>query len=379
MAPGYEVRNRFFDELCNDKTLMWMGQNTNHFEPHSEVLKAINRSMDEGEYHIYAPPLGLEELRRLIIADMGLPGASAMVTNGAVEALYNICQLFNRPGKDFITTDPSWAWPMNFAKKSQANVIQLPIYGDEGGYRLNIDALKAAVNENTQMIYIVDPNNPLGTCHTEDEIRQIAEVAKSVGAYLVHDSTYRHFAADYVSAYQFYPEKTFVTYSFSKWLGLAGMRLGAVIAAPENIELLASSPPNNLGCNIVAQRGAIAGLLTKDEWFPTVMRRLHRNQERVYDAVKRIPGLHIPVYPSQANFLIIETEGAGIAPEALVAAYKDVNIMIRQGQYHTKAFGHKFIKVSLTVPEEWVDAFCDHLPAMVQRVQAEEVAAPALF
>src|SRR3546814_10866141 len=95
----------------------------------------------------------------------------------------------------------------------------------------------------------------------------------------IHDSTYCDFSSNYVSAYNFYPEKTIVTYSFSKWLGLAGMRLGAIIASPENIEILASSPPNNLGCNIVAQRAAIAGLLTKSQWFPAVKQRLRRRSE----------------------------------------------------------------------------------------------------
>lgn len=369
MTLSHEMRNRFFDELCNDKSLMWMGQNTNHFDPHPQVLTAIQASLDSGEYHIYAPPLGLEELRELIIKDVGIPTASTMVTNGAVEGLYNICSLFNVPGKDFITTDPSWAWPMNFAKRKDANVIQVPIYGPEGNYKLNIEYLKAVISDKTQMIYVVDPNNPLGTCHNEDEIRQIAEIAKSANAYLIHDSTYSHFAKDYVPAYDFYPDKTFVIYSFSKWLGLAGMRLGAVIASPENIALLASSPPNNLGCNIVAQRAAIAGLKTKSEWFPTVLQRLARNQKCVYEAVEKIPGLHIPVYPSQANFLVIETEAAGLTPESLVSAYKDLNIMIRQGEYHTKEFGHKFVKISLTVPEAWVDKFCEHLPAMVKRAQ----------
>src|SRR3546814_11165799 len=89
------------------------------------------------------------------------------------------------------------------------------------------------------------------------------------------------------------------------------MRLGAIIASPENIEILASSPPNNLGCNIVAQRAAIAGLLTKSQWFPAVKQRLRRNQDAVFNAVQAIPGLHIPVYPSEANFLIVETQEAG--------------------------------------------------------------------
>jgi aspartate aminotransferase len=47
--------------------------------------------------------------------------------------------------------------------------------------------------------------------------------------------------------------------------------------------------------------------------------------------------------------------------------------MIRQGTYHTKLFGHRFVKVSLTVPEAWADRFCELLPAMVERARSIDV------
>jgi histidinol-phosphate aminotransferase len=84
------------------------------------------------------------------------------------------------------------------------------------------------------------------------------------------------------------------------------------------------------------------------------------------------------VYPSDANFLVVECIGAGISPEALVTSYREVDIMIRQGSYHTPRFGHRFVKVSTTVPEAWADAFCARLPDRVEN--ARTVAADtALF
>lgn len=376
MRP-FEQRNAYFDGLCNTPGLMWLGQNTNHFEPHPTVIDAVVDALKRGDYHAYAPPCGFEELRGLIAADMGIEGASVFVTDGAVEGLYNVCRNICKPGKDFVTTDPSWAWPLHFARQAGSNVIELPIYNAAQGYKLTVEQLRAAVNENTGVIYLVDPNNPLGTCHTREEIQAIAEIAKSVGAYLIHDATYAHFADDFTPAFQFYPEKTIVTYSFSKWLGLAGMRLGAVIASPDIIETIATAPPNNLGSNVLSQRAAIAGLKTKAEWFPQTKRRLRRNQQAVVDAALAVPGLSVPIKASQANLLIIETVDAGISPEQLVAAYQTEKIMIRQGTYHTKRFGSRFVKVSLTVPEEWADRFCELLPSMVEK--ARTVDASALF
>ncbi|ARP90149.1 aspartate aminotransferase [Bordetella genomosp. 9] len=368
---GFEERNAYFDRLCNTPGLMWLGQNTNHFDPHPAVVQAIMDAVARGDYHAYAPPAGFEALRRLIVEDAGVPDACAFVTDGAVQALYSVCRHVCQTGRDFVTTDPSWAWPMHFARQAGARVVELPIYNAEQQYKLTPAQLRAAVGPDTTAIYLVDPNNPLGTCHTEDEIREIAAIARSVDAFLIHDATYFHFADAFTPAYRFYPEKTIMTYSFSKWLGLAGMRLGAVIANPDIIERLATAPPNNLGSNVLSQRAAIAGLQTKADWFPDVRRRQRRNQASVAEAAARVPGLRLPVYPSQANLVIVETVDAGVKPEALVAAYQKHGIMIRQGTYHTKRFGDRFVKISLTVPESWADRFCELLPQMVDQARRE--------
>jgi aspartate/methionine/tyrosine aminotransferase len=370
-----EERNAHFDRLVNSDGLKWLGQNTNHHPAHRAVRDAMVACIDSEEYHAYAPPLGLEELRRLIIADLDLPDMAAMVTDGAVSGLYHACNTFCRPGAQFVTTDPTWAWPMLFASKVGSKVVQVPIYGDEHGYRLAPERLAEAVDENTAVIYIVDPNNPVGTACTEDEIKAIAGIAREARAYLIHDCTYRDFAFEHHLAARYYPERTITVWSFSKWLGLAGLRVGALIAHPDIIDKLAEAPPNILGSNIMTQRGAIAGLKIKKEWFPEVLAEQRANQAMVRDAFAELPGFRLPVYPSNGNFLVIECDQAGIRPEALCAVMAKHGIMIRQGSYHTKQFGDRFIKVSLTVPRAWAEEFCRLLPQAVEDARAmnEEV------
>jgi aspartate/methionine/tyrosine aminotransferase len=365
----FEQRNKHFDTLVNTKGLRWMGQNTNHYAIAPQVREAMINCIEGEEFHAYAPPLGLEELRALIIEELGLPGQSCMITDGAVEGLYNVCRTFCGPGDEFVTTDPTWAWPMAFAKAAGASVIQVPIYGPEHAYRLDPSRLANVVSDKTKIIYIVDPNNPIGTCCTEDEIRQIADIARGAGALLVHDCTYRDFAFNHTLAAQLYPERTVTVWSFSKWLGFAGLRVGSLTASPDIIETLASAPPNNLGSSMLAQRGAIAGLRTKAEWFPRVLQAQRANQKLIKEAVDRIDGLSIPIYPSNGNFLIVECGAANVRPEALAAVMGRHNIQIRHGGYHTKTFGGRFIKVSVTVPEPWVREFCDLLPKAVEEAR----------
>jgi aspartate/methionine/tyrosine aminotransferase len=368
---NFEVRNAHFDRLVNTPNLRWMGQNTNHATPHPAVLEAMERCIRDEEFHIYAPPAGLEELRQGIVADLGLTDLAALLSDGAVSSLYHVCHMLLRPGDEFITTDPTWNWPMSFARSVGATVKQIPIYGAEHGYRLAPERLAAAITPKTKVIYVVDPNNPLGSACTPAEIDGIVKAARDAGAYLIHDCTYRHFAYNHTLAATRYPERTITIYSFSKWLGLAGLRIGAVVAHPDLVEQLASAPPNNLGSNILSQRAAIAGLKIKAEWFPGVLSQQRANQKMIKDAVDRIPGFSVPVYPSNGNFMVIECQPAGVKAEALVAAYQRHGIMIRQGAYHTPTFGDRFIKVSTSVPSAWVEEFVALLPSVVEQARGQ--------
>jgi aspartate/methionine/tyrosine aminotransferase len=361
---SFEQRNAHFDRLFATKNLFWLGQNTNHLPMHPLVRQAMIASIEAEEFHAYAPPGGFTDLSRGIVADLGLPqdATAALVTDGAVAALATVCRAYCEPRTNFVTTDPGWKWPMQFARQAGAEVREIPIYDPAAGYRLTVEQLRANVDRNTRIVYLVDPNNPLGICYTRAELRAFCEIARGVGAYVLHDCTYRDFADEHVLAAELYPEGAITIYSFSKWLGLAGLRIGAVVANQHIIERLAAYSAATLGSSVVAQRAAQAGLAVKQEWMSDVQRIQRRNQAAVKEAVDKIPGLNVPVYPSNGNFVIIECAELGLRPEALAAVYARRGIMIRQGSYHTPRFGSRFVKVSTTVPSEWIDAFCRQLP-----------------
>jgi aspartate/methionine/tyrosine aminotransferase len=360
-----ETRNRYFDELFNTRGLRWLGQNTNHHPTHPAVKKALIQAIENEEYHAYAPPVGLEELRHLILDDVGLPNASIMITDGAIEGLYHACRTFCGPGDEFITADPGWKWPTSFVRAVGGKVIELPVYEAAQDYRLTPAQLSSAITEKTRIIYIIDPNNPLGVCYPSEDVRAFADIAREADAYLIHDCTYRQFADNHTLAARFYPEKTIMTYSFSKWLGLAGLRLGALISHPSIIETLAEAAPNNLGSNVLSQRAAIAGLKVKAEWLPEIQAEQRRNQTLIRDASTKIKGLSMPIYPSQGNFVVIDCKQAGIRPEALVEGYRAHRIMIRHAGYHTQRYADRFIKISTTVPIGWVEELCQLMPQIV--------------
>jgi aspartate/methionine/tyrosine aminotransferase len=345
-----------FEALLQRPNLAWMGQNTTHLEPPAEVVTALLDSTRQREFQFYAPALGFTELRELIVADLGLAGSTAMITDGAVGGLHHICTALAPGLSRLITTDPGWPWPGRFVELEGVPVTAVEVYSAAAGYKLSAAAL-AAVIEPGALLYLIDPLNPLGSSYDRDELEAIVEVARAHGAIVVHDCTYRHFADGHTLVAELYPEATLTTYSFSKWLGLAGLRLGAVVGRPELLDPLAATPSNPLGANIQAQRAAIAGLKVKDPWLRRLRQVNRRNQQIVTQAVERSALGRVLVEPSQGNFLAIDVSGPGWTADRVCAALLERDVFIRSGTYQSPAFGDRFVKVSTSVPTAWAERF----------------------
>ena len=345
-----------FEQLLGRDGLAWMGQNTTHLEPPPQVLAALRQSTERREFQWYAPPLGFSELRELIVDDLGLTGsgAIAMVTDGAVGGLHHICTALAAGISRLITTDPGWPWPGRFVQFAGVPVTAIPVYQAEGGYRLRAAQL-AQVIEPESMIYLIDPLNPLGSSYGADELQAIADLARASRSLVVHDCTYRHFADRHTLLAELYPERTLTTYSFSKWLGLAGLRVGAVVGAPDLLDRLTAVPASPLGAGISAQRAAIAGLQVKGPWLQQLRAVNAANQRTVADAVRASSLGDVLVQPSQGNFLAVDITGSGWSADGLAAAMLEQDVFIRSGSYQSPGFGQRFVKISTSVPTAWAE------------------------
>ncbi len=342
-----------------------MGRNTNHFPNVPEIKEAMISAIMDEQYHNYAPPCGVRELQELILKDLHAPQCYAFVTNGATEALYQVTKVLLRPGDDFVSTDPGYFITHNFARHSGANLVEIPIYSEKNQYKLTPELLKKHITPKTKMIYLVDPNNPLGSCLSRNEIIEICDIAKEIGAIFVQDCTYKDFADSHFAAVSHYPEGAIAIYSVSKWCGLAGMRIGAIVSHPSVIDRVTQAQMNNLGSNLVSQRGAIAALQTKARWFKQVFDLERRHQSILREMFSTLKGFFPLVYPSQTNFLTVDVKESGFHPEFLSIKLLEKKIQVRHGGYNSRTYGDRFFRVGSTVPREWIDRFCEAFPKIV--------------
>jgi aspartate/methionine/tyrosine aminotransferase len=336
--------------------MAWMGQNTTHLDPPPELVEALLASTRAHEFQLYAPGPGFAELRALVVDDLGLPGFEAWITDGAVGGLHHICTALAPTISRLITSDPGWPWPARFVGLEGVPNTTLAIYSPDLGFKLQAHQI-AEVIEDGSLIYLIDPLNPLGSRYERDELQAIVDLARATGSLLIHDCTYRHFATGHTLAAELYPEGTFTMYSFSKWLGLAGLRIGAVVAEPQLLDRLTRVPSNPLGANIQGQRAAIAGLRVKDAWLERLRAGNARSQEIVIGAIRASDVGEIVVEPSHGNFVAADVSAAGWDAEALCETLLAEDVFIRPGTYQSPAFGERFVKISTSVPVAWAVRF----------------------
>ncbi len=357
--------------------IAWMCQNTNHLVPREVVEPGIVAAVAERRYAMYPMGKGDPELLELARRDLRLSADDPFIlTGGGTEALYMIERALFRLGDELISTDPSYLIIHRFAELAGAKVLALPIYRDP--YRLTPDQVREAIGPKTRMILLIDPLNPLGSGYPREEVRAIAEMAHDHHLLLLNDVTYRDFPERHTLAREFAPEETITVWSVSKNCGLAGMRLGGLAAPPALANEIARFHPNDLGVDVVAQWAARAALRTKATWFPAVRRQTLENGARIRDMVARVPGTHLPVFPSHANMFAIDISETGIVPETLQRELLvSHGVFLRAGNYLSQAFGSQFVRVSFSNPPSDIDRFVKAFPLALETCAQNTLAATA--
>ena len=360
VPSGFNTINEFFDYLYKKEDLIWMGQNTNHLQKDKGIEDALIAGAKKRDYCKYPPPEGFPELKELILKDLELdPNLfDVQVTASATESLYLAISTSLYHVTNTIASDPGYLIINNFCNRFGNHVKEVPIYNEECGYKLTPELIKENIDMETKLIVLIDPLNPIGTAYTKDEIKEIAEIAKENNIIVLHDITYKDFARDHTLVAKYAPEHTITIYSFSKIFGMAGLRIGAVISSPDLMRPIRASVINDLGTNSLAQEAGIAGLHSKSSWIEYIKETCFKNQELIKEAVDETPGAFLPVYPSDANMMVIDISQTGVKPEDLSEyLLEEKNIFVREGNYTSKRFGDRYIRVSYSIPTSEVMEF----------------------
>jgi aspartate/methionine/tyrosine aminotransferase len=193
------------------------------------------------EMPLYYPEVNGTTLLRERIAAL-YPNASAtnvLVTVGAAQANWMVCSTLLEPRDEVIVVSPGYRQVWGLAKNAGCRVKETQLR-QENNWRLNLDELESLAGPKTKLISIVNPNNPTGSILSPEEMQRIVSICRKTGAWLHADEVYRgtELAAEETPSFWGMYERTICVNSMSKAYGLAGLRIGWVVASLEMIEEL---------------------------------------------------------------------------------------------------------------------------------------------
>lgn len=273
--------------------------------------------------NVYPPPRPTA-VREALGAYYGIAPERLLVTRGSSEAIDVVIRGFCRAGQDsIVTTPPSFDMYRVYATIQAAGIRHAPLIA-EAGFRFDPEAVLAAVDTTTRIVFICSPNNPTGTV-----IEPAALAALAAGlegrALLVVDAAYQEYAEDQgLDALLARYAHVAVLRTLSKFVALAGARCGALLGAPELIRFLENVlPPYTYptpSIEIVAAALEPASLAVARERIALT----RSERERLASALMRLDGV-LEVYPSQANFVLVRLTDR----DGFVAAARRAGVLVR--------------------------------------------------
>jgi len=289
--------------------------NESTIPPSPKVIQALMQVLQIGALNFY-PDVTASELRTKLSSYVGLDVSLIQVFNGSDEALRMVCEVFLDAGDQVLFRDPTYAQIEPFIISRGARIVRFtgdsPITPNSEKYR---DWLR---QNSIALVYIVNPNNPTGLLYEQDLIESLcAEFPRTL--FLVDEAYFEFAGYTVVSLVNKYPN-LLIARTFSKAFGLAGLRIGYLLAAPA---LLASMDliRNGKDVNLLGQIAAAAAL---DDlpYMQAYVDEVIGTRNWLCQALR---GLGVEVFDSRANFLLVRVADARRIEQSL----KENKILVR--------------------------------------------------
>ena len=318
------------------ESIIKVASNENPFGPSPLALAALQKAI--AGVHLY-PDGNAFYLKQKLAAKLGVEPANLVLGNGSNEIIEFLGHALLEPGTNIVVSQYCFAIYPIVAKLFGAEVLTVPARD----YGHDLTAMLRAITPQTRMVFVANPNNPTGTlAHREELIQLVNEVPDNV--LLVMDEAYIEFlreSVDLVPLIRLGTRKNLILMrTFSKIYGLAGLRIGYGIAAPELAGALEKiRQPFN--ANLLAQTAAFAAL-DDEEHVAKTRRNNFAGLEFFGSACRK---LNLEYVPSHANFLLVRV-GQG---QRVFEAMQKLGVITRpMGGYQLP----EWIRISVGTPRE---------------------------
>lgn len=312
-----------------------LNSNESPYGPAPEVLEALGNYMSYNTY----PDTNSTALRTALSAYTGVDPQLIVVGSGSGELIYLLWRLFLAVGDEIICCPPTFSLYTTSTTLCGASVVEVPRIS---GYELDIEGILEALRPTTKLIVLCSPNNPTGNLVREEDVVALLETGRIV----VVDEAYVEFSdrprglAHLVPQYR----NLVVLRTFSKWAGLAGLRIGYA-ACPDWIARAIRQVQNPFEVNVAGHIAAIR-TLNNLAYVQNNVRSIICERERLFEVLARQSYLE-PV-ASQGNFILAHLCNEAVEIEQVRAAVEARGILLR---YFQSPALRRSLRVTVGLPE----------------------------
>jgi len=329
----------------------------------SFIVEASIQALRDG-FTRYGPASGDPELKlaiaRKITAENGLPTSAeeVLVTNGGKQAIYNLFQVLLNPGDEVLIPSPYWLSYPEMARLAGARPVAVSSSAADG-FRLDLQALEAAITPATRLLVINSPGNPTGRVLSREELQQLAELVRRHPRLLVMtDEIYEYLLEEGVTHHSFaavapdLKDRCFMVNGFAKGWAMTGWRLG-YLSGPASVIKAAAALQSQSTSNVCsfAQRGAIAAIEGSRDCVREMAVSYEQRRTLLVEGLQALPGITL-VPPKGAFYAFPELpEACGDSVSFCQRALEQEGLAIVPGG----AFGDdRCVRLSCAVSRETI-------------------------
>jgi histidinol-phosphate aminotransferase len=312
-----KVRQLRAYSLTPDRARVKLNQNENPWDVAEAIRIETLRRLDQLPWSRY-PDFVPEQLHQRLATFAGWRADGVIAGNGSNELIQALLMTTIEPGKRLLISEPTFALYKQIATVLGGEVISVPLQQD---LTYDVPKLLSAVESSRPDVTIIcSPNNPTGCVL---ELADLESLLESTSGLVAIDEAYHEFSGSTVVPLLEKHENLVVLRTFSKAMGMAGLRVGYLLASPPLVtEIRKAVLPYNL--NIVSQTAAEVALELYKQQIEPVVRQMIAAREYLFTEVARIEALE-PV-PSRANFMLVHSK---IDPSVVFQELLKRDILIR--------------------------------------------------
>ena len=274
-----------------------------------------------------------DKLRKILAGYLDVNMDQILITNGSDEALDIIFEVFGDKEKKVVSVNPTFAMYNVYSKMAEMENVTISYKED---FTVDIKEILDKIDEDTAIVSLLNPNNPIGSVYSVEDVREIIKKAQSVGAIVIIDEAYHYFYSNTFLEECKTNNNVILVRTFSKLCSIAGLRIGFVVSSPEIVKVLFNAKEtfnvNTIGLKFAEE------IIGDKELIPALIEIEKDGRQYVVEQLKE---RNIPYYAQNGNYVFIY---CGDNAKKVVELLEKNKVLVKF--YENNPMLNKYIRIS---------------------------------